>query len=240
MIKQLKNFPKSFLNYDVFSLKIECDFKAYNGYNFAQFFKVLKGNKITAVISFIDSFMCISANETDITQLRQFINMLSPKGVLCNKTLAQGLGLNGKDVFIMQRTNKAKIINGYETEVTASEVYDKLFNFAANELDLPERDVFVSDFSFKQRRSLATAVSNQFSIASAFSVGEFAAYIGAVATKPSNRNDGCGTAATEALIQHLNKNKVYLFCNEELIEFYKKLQFKNIGQATIFSIGERQ
>ncbi len=240
MIVKLDIFPSEFFGVDVFATKIECDYKAYSNYNFAQFFKAQDDNgNITAVISLIDGFMCISEKNNDITELKEFIAVLNPSGILCSSTLAQKLNIKGETFYIMERTKEGKNFDGFSEETFASAVYGDLLEFSEGELILPCRDNFVSDFSFKQRRGLSFAISNGKAMAAAFAVGENSIYIGAVATDKRYRNMRFGTKAVEALIFTLKKHKIYLFCQDKNIPFYEKLDFNVIGQATEFSVGDK-
>ena len=239
MIVKLNEFPQQFLGSDIFATKIECDFTAYSGYDFAQFFKAVDDNdRTTAVISLIDSFMFISENNADTDELKEFITLLSPKGVLCSDSLAEKLDITGKNYYIMKRTKKGKGKEGFSEEIFASAVYGDISEFSEGELILPERDMFVSDFSFKQRRGLVLVISNGKSMAVAFGVGAKSVYIGAVATDKRYRNMRFGSKAVEALITALKDKKAYLFCQEKNIPFYEKLKFTVIGQATEFTMGD--
>lgn len=238
MIVKLNDFPSEFLGADIFATKIECDFKAYSNYNFAQFFKAYDNN-VTAVISLIDGFMCISENNAEADELKEFIAVLNPNGILCSSTLAQKLNIKGETFYIMERTKEGKNFYGFSEETFASAVHGDLLEFSEGTLILPQRDNFVSDFSFKQRRGLSFAISNGKAMASAFAVGQTSLYIGAVATDKRYRNMHHGTKVVEALIFALKKPKAYLFCQQNNIPFYEKLDFNVIGQATQFSVGDK-
>ena len=233
MIEKLDVFPDNLLGYDVFATKIECDFCAYSAFSFAQFFKATKNGAVTAVISLIDGFMCISENNTDTEQLKQFIGFLRPNCVSCDSALAEKIGVNGKEAYVLERRKDGTLFNEFAEIGSAKDVYSELLSFAKDELNLPERDAFVSDFSFKQRRNLSLAVSNGKAIAAAFAVGKDSAYIGAVATDKKYRKNGFGAKAVETILFKLKGKKAYLFCEEDNLPFYEKLNFKIKAKAII-------
>lgn len=233
MIEKLDAFPDNFLGYDVFATKIECDFYAYSAFPFAQFFKATQNGMVTAVISFIDGFMCISENNTDTEQLKQFIGFLRPNTVSCDSTLAKKIGVTGKEAYVLERYNFGTLYDEFKEVTLAEDVYNELVLFAKDELNLPERNAFVSDFSFKQRRSLNLAVSNGKAVAVAFAVGKDSAYIGAVATDKKYRKNGFGAKAVETILFKLKSKKAYLFCEENNLPFYEKLNFKIKAKAII-------
>lgn len=233
MISKLTEFPNEFSGYDVFSVKIECDFHSYKNFEFAQFFYQHTSSKATAVISLIDNIMCISQNNADIPELAGFINFLNPKKIICK---AGSLPFACENQILIMKCSCKDFGNTdakFNQNPTAGEVYSALLKFTNGKINLPERDSFISDFSFKQRRNSAMALISQSAVALSSSITPSAAYISAVAVAAESRFKGHGSAVLKAIINSLKKDTVYLFCEPNTAEFYLKQGFYVDGKVSI-------
>lgn len=194
-------------------------------------------NNTIALVSSVDgNFTLIASEQTYIEEIEEFLQFFGCKSLTSNVKLTSSAKSYSLMKFVGNENEKCDerftILNVAST-VSAYRGYH-----AALFMDMDDDfDNWYCDFSRKIINNDAKAVAlNQFeiylSIATAPMIFENTAIISGVYTLRGFRNRGYSKVTIYKLIEELKKDNVteiYLWCEKELEEFYKKLGFEKTG-----------
>ncbi|MDD6644950.1 MAG: GNAT family N-acetyltransferase [Oscillospiraceae bacterium] len=246
MIKYIENesllsqIIDSFENHDTFLTKINSVFKAYGiGVRGIDFWFQQNQNKYTALILKTDGNIVLYLTEnTDITELSEFINVIGYSSVLfdnnCNLQLS---GSSQSQGIIMklcekQTSNKSDSVINICNEDNYKKVYEFFNSINCDDVKINSYGDFATDLFSKVR----CGVSKVFSIyekdkiiSCMIATGDkINTIIGPVATSKEFQNCGLGRNLIYSVDDAQN---VYLYCNDdEHTQIYRKMGFVPSGE----------
>lgn len=173
-------------------------------------------------------------------ELQHFFSFCGVTEILSNNPITQ-FSENQKELYLFEfngkvkEENKCLMLNLKSTISEYEYVYNVVFEHGNN------FENWFPDFSKKINSFNAFATylkANEKAVSVAISPAVFGntAVIAGVQTLKEFRNKGYASECINALLNEFNNNKIskiYLWCEEKNIEFYRKLSFKNIGKIYI-------
>ncbi len=217
MICITDRFP-AFLN-TAESIKIYENMKLYG--DVALIFEQKNSNLL---ISLLDGDMVIDGQPCDTEELKEFINLNSPKSIFANFNLIKTLDLNGDILPVsVMKTFSDKSFCKISDTVNSKEAYG-LLNI--KQFSLPTYENFAVDFCLRLNRGRLKyfAVKDK---AIAISIGEKEILINALVS----REKGYGGICLKGILsENINKN-VYVLAKEDVKAFYEKYGFGEIYKA---------
>ena len=202
-------------------VRIKCLFDCYKDDKDVLFWEQNGGK---ADISLASGDMTVFCENGDLTEIKEFISVISPRSIFGSLEALKKLGFSDiHSVFVMSR--KADILG--ETigdSLKSREIYDIL---NVKEFSLPEYPYFAVDFC----RRINHGTADYFAIkdkcaAISFHTGNYALLNGIV-----SREKGLGTVALRAILQKNYGRELIVCCEENLIGFYEKNGFKKLYKA---------
>ena len=202
-------------------VRIKCLFDCYKDDKDVLFWEQNGGK---AYISLASGDMTVFCENGDLTEIKEFISVISPRSIFGSLEALKKLGFSDiHSVFVMSR--KADILG--ETigdSLKSREIYDIL---NVKEFSLPEYPYFAVDFC----RRINHGTADYFAIkdkcaAISFHTGNYALLNGI-----ASREKGLGTAALRAILQKNYGRELIVCCEENLIGFYEKNGFKKLYKA---------
>ena len=202
-------------------VRIKCLFDCYKDDKDVLFWEQ---NGVKAYISLASGDMTVFCENGDLTEIKEFISVISPRSIFGSLEALKKLGFSDiHSVFVMSR--KADILG--ETigdSLKSREIYDIL---NVKEFSLPEYPYFAVDFC----RRINHGTADYFAIkdkcaAISFHTGNYALLNGIV-----SREKGLGTVALRAILQKNYGRELIVCCEENLIGFYEKNGFKKLYKA---------
>lgn len=215
LISELHEINKPSAEY----LKIKCLFDCYREDD-----RVMFWSQGDTYISMADGSMTVSNGGADITELKEFISVLSPESLFSDYETLKALELFGiKDVNVMHRT--ADVRGEAKGDIlTSKELYDLLVRGG---FEMPEYPYFAVDYCRRLNRGHAAyyAIKDKCAAVS-FNSGNYAILNGIVSLEK-----GMGSRALLSIMQ-INHGRDFLACcTDELTEFYIKNGFEKIYKA---------
>lgn len=200
-------------------VKLRCLFEAYG--DTAMFWKQDEGS---AFISMIDGNMIIYNRSADISELAEFVNVISPACVFSDLDTLKAINRTPKEeIFVMHRysdfrpTEKSDILN-------SRSLYDLL---DVEGLSLPEYPYFAVDIC----RRLNHGLAKYFALEEKCAAVSFHTDGLAVMNGIASRQKGYGSIALENILAE-NFNKDFLVCCREKVKgFYEKFGFEVLYKA---------
>ena len=202
-------------------VRIKCLFDCYKDDKDVLFWEQNGGK---AYISLASGDMTVFCENGDLTEIKEFISVISPRSIFGSLEALKKLGFSDiHSVFVMSR--KADILG--ETigdSLKSREIYDIL---NVKEFSLPEYPYFAVDFCRRINHGTADyfAIKDQCAAIS-FHTGNYALLNGIV-----SREKGLGTVALRAILQKNYGRELIVCCEENLIGFYEKNGFKKLYKA---------
>lgn len=217
MILLVDNIPKINLPFAEV-IKINC---TYNAYKDIALFWVQDSDK--AVISMLDGNMVIYNKNSDIDELKKFIDVISPQSVFSDaKTLTKLFGKNFHQVQVMKREV------GFDCDIksdqlSSSEIYNLL---NTDGLQLPPYEHFAVDFCHRlNHRQLKYFAKKDSCVAVGISDGQAVLVNGIASYKK-----GMGSIALCGLLSQYNIPSVVV-CETAVAPFYLKNNFSLCYEA---------
>jgi GNAT superfamily N-acetyltransferase len=195
-----------------------------------------EGNTIALVSSVDGNFTLIASEQTYIEEIEEFLQFFGCKSLTSNVKLASSAKSYSLMKFVGDENEKCDerftILNVGSTVSAYRGYHAVLFMDMGDDFDN-----WYCDFSRKIINNDAKAVAlNQFEIYLSITIApmifENTAIISGVYTLRGFRNRGYSKATVYKLIEELKKDnitEIYLWCEKELEEFYKKLCFEKTG-----------
>ena len=229
---------------DLIGTRILCYILAY-GFerDFLEIWIIKENEVVIGVLAkFYDDVTLLCKDSADIEQLSAFIGMFYFGKLMCKAELCEKLGFENITV------KKAYVYNGYETDFPSEsleeENYEKAYSLISTEIpgsfskDNEAYLSFLSDFTFRKRRSLARGVCSTdngevISVALTSSETETSAVISGVACNRSKQKHGLGKKTVLSLVNELKRNnkKAYVIAlNESAEGFYEHIGFEMTGK----------
>lgn len=177
-----------------------------------------------AYICCLDGDMTVYNISADIEELKEFIAVISPNSIFSDAKTLSCLELDGiKAVNVMaRRAQNGNAIQG--DAVNSRRVYD-IFRKAG--LAVPEYEYFAVDFCRRLNRGQAVCFLKEDECAAyAVIAGEYALIQGIASLKK-----GSGSVALNAVMQKNHGRTVLACCEDDVMEFYKKKEFKRLYSA---------
>ncbi len=202
------------------------------------FLQKTENDEIQAVFSLKNSCVTlVLVSDKDLEELERFFSFLGVIEILSDKSLTQ-LCKTQKEIDLfefsteIEEENNCFIINPKSTISEYQEVYNLVSEQGNNFVDwFPEFSKKINSFN-----AFATYIKvdeNIVSVAISPASYDNSAVIAGVHTLKDYRNKGYAGECIKALLKELKRNnisKIYLWCEEKNIDFYNKLNFKNIGK----------
>ena len=202
-------------------VRIKCLFDCYKDDKDVLFWEQNGGK---AFISLASGDMTVFCENGDLTEIKEFISVISPRSIFGSLEALKKLGFSDiHSVFVMSR--KADILG--ETigdSLKSREIYDIL---NVKEFSLPDYPYFAVDFCRRLNRGTADFFAVKYKCAAvSFHTGNYALLNGIV-----SREKGLGTVALRAILQKNYGRELIVCCEENLIGFYEKNGFKKLYKA---------
>jgi len=221
---------------DIYSLRIKSLLCAYGcKYDFVSFYRQINHDKVTAVISVLDSDLTLSFDEdADKQELCEFFTVMGFSSLLCDDSFV--MPFEFEQGIVMETDRKI------EKHIPYCEIdnYPKLMElFNLTDYDKIDFESWYVDISHRIRRGCAKAVTlsvnSQIVSSAVFSaIYKNDAVLTAVKAQPEFRRMGYGSALVSEMINDIS-GKVYLMREKDKNEkFYKKLGFVNTGKWRIY------
>ena len=213
---------------DASLVKTECAYKAYKDYpNIAEFYHGVNAKgKVFALISKIDGYVNLWAQEEHRQELCEFLRFLSPMGIFTDTHTADYLNLKIKEECLVFKT-----LPPYESIFNNENKQPReLLNILRQGLSIPDGDGFVADVTFRVLHGCAHFVTENNSGGLLFT-GDNNAIINGIAVARDNRGKGQGSRIVKLLLSRAQNKNVYACCTEKNKGFYLKNGFSLIGKA---------
>lgn len=202
-------------------IRIKCLYDCYKDDKDTLFWEQNGGR---AYISLADGDMTVFCRDGDISEIREFISVISPRSIFGSLEVLKNLGFS--DIHSVEVMSKATDISGKTLgdSLQSKEIYDIL---NVKEFSLPEYPYFAVDFCRRINRGLASyfAIKDKCAAVS-FHTGNYAILNGIV-----SREKGLGTVALNAILQKNHGRELLVCCEEKLIGFYEKNGFQKRYKA---------
>lgn len=200
------------------SLKINCTYSLYK--NEALFWEQ---DDQKAIISMLDGNMVIYNNSANIDELREFIDVISPRSVFSDAdTLTALFGQTFHKVFVMKSEWRFSCDVNTET-LSSGEIY-KLLNTEG--LEMPPYEHFAVDFCYRLNHGqLKYFALKEKCAAVGISDGQ-AVLVNGIAS----HKKGMGSLALQGLLSFYDM-PIFAVCEEHIIPFYIKNNFSHIYDA---------
>lgn len=242
LVSQIEDKFTKFCENNALGVKINSSLKAYGiNQNFAMFWEQTDENDdIISVISKVDNCVTVLGYELDVKscdELKEFVNVIG-YNVLC---LPENLAMKMFDESKIHTKSVMKYF-GAKTHQAQSKIKEiDLFDlykliFTCHNLDKTKekRDMFVTDLSHRIRHKFADAYAvvqkdKYVSCAVALSITETDVLLGGVATYSEYRKNGYAKKCIYELIRRNSNRNIFIFCEDDKIEFYNKLEFRKIS-----------
>ena len=244
MIKLVENEGERLCEFcarDAFGTKLVGYYKTFGtDFPFALFWIQLSGERVTAAVCRIyGSTVVCASDETDFTELSQFLSAVGFSVLSCSLPVCRKLGFEpvrqGNIVEFKAPAKRAEGTAELPRYPELPPLYDLLVSSGFK--NLGERGEWMADISARMRCGVAQwcVAKHDGSLAAcacALFITDEAAFMGCVAADPAHRGEGLGTEVVLTLANELCvKRRVNLFCKDgEIVNFYKKLGFEVVGR----------
>lgn len=227
---------------DVFGTRISAYFMTYgNEFDFFNsWIQINDNNQPCAAICLINGHMTLTCTKgADFEELAAFVEMTNFTSLQCERSVAKKLSLTQNLWGYVVRFDKKSDFSLKLEEplvIDYKEIYSLIKN--AGLIGVFEYLPWLSDIKYKEKKGTAkiAAASVNGKIASsamALFITKNAALLGAVATDPAQRGKGLAGALVTKLGNEMleQKKRVELLCaNDSIVNFYKSLGFKIVGE----------
>lgn len=204
--------------------KIRAESAAYAGFPSALFYK--SGD---AALSLIDSNLTV-AGDMDAEELNEFIRFTGALTLTCPTTLAEKLGVKNEEFLVLKAPAYGKTVRTVCAE--AKEVYTLLKNGEDGDIDLPDYESFLLDYSLRVRRGVGFGVVVGGAVCVAAAVSGKSVIISGVANEKGARGKGFALQSVLKMRMHFGDKDCFCFCREPLLPFYAKCGFKVFGKIS--------
>ncbi len=239
--KEDKTKIESFCSQFPLGVKINCQM---NGYGFEKdFLKLWISENETEVLSvlcvFDGSATLCAKKEADFEEIKVLLNMSGTASLCCEKSIFDLLGLEAKaEKRFFEFFGEAEVFEEVQSEGDTKQVYKLICVSIPDSFEDSHEAYlhFLSDFTFRERRSLARLKTisdgeKVLSCAMTAAESEDSALISGVACDKTQRGKGIGKKTVLTLAGELKKEnkKVYVIAlNDSAGAFYEKIGFKQI------------
>lgn len=248
MLRLLESKTKLPFPANPMAIEIEALIKTY-GFNtsFAMFWIQEFNGKITAAVSKADSHVTVAAEKDfDSQELKEFLNVIGFSSLLGEKWVLDDLGFKISEKGIIMKYSPLAASDGNIEPLTfaCEPPYRKIYNLLREpetfDESIPSYEDWLCDLSARVRNNCARVLFRERED-KCISCGMFTfesdsgAVIGAVATHKDFRSMGYASDIVKELCTAAQNEKkdVFLMCKEDKIFFYKKLEFKIMGEFSL-------
>ena len=224
MICLTQNLPEIYAE-SVSLAKIKSTFSAYSNYPKIALFWVQTDNegKATALLSLMEKNFCVYAQSVN-EELSLFIKSQDFDLIFADEEVSNALGVQGEKVCALSFEAKGEEKN--QTPINPREIYEIFKSeFKLNELE------FIADLSHRLRHGSAFCVWQKTGAAVVQTAPKTAVITG-IAVSKNERGKGVGSEILEK-IKTQTSGKIFVCCKEEVLPFYLKNSFKQIGFCKI-------
>lgn len=227
MIELINNLP-SIKTDSVAFAKISCLAKAYiKNPNIAIFWQQKSENgRVDALISMLDGNMCVFSRQPNISELKEFITVLSPSSIFTDINTANLLNLKIKStchsLYFKTEKNCEFVFENNFSEIKA--VYARLIH--DNFFDFTD---FYADLSHRIRHRCGGYILTDTSACIAFFDSKYAVITG-IEVDEKYRNNGHGTWILKEMLKNLPNRQIFVCSEEKNIPFYTKNNFTPLGE----------
>lgn len=214
---------------------IYCDFYFNSGDTEGVYFQYDENNELTSVFSLKNGCVTlVRVKEADFHEVLMFFSFLGISDVLSDCALNEKF----KGFPLLDITTQCENTNDVEFLSVKSKIseYRSVYNLLSDNAD--DFSNWYGNFSRKINSDTACGVykfydNSVVSTATATAVYDKSAVVSGVFTNSGYRGKGYATECVRALINQLHQqdvNKIYLWCEEDKIPFYKKMGFNENGK----------
>ena len=177
-----------------------------------------------AYICYIDGDMTVLNLCADTEELAEFVSVISPNSIFSDEKTLLKLGLNNlKTVNVMAKSSELSGTPSGDVP-NSRKIYDI---FKLSGLTVGQYEFFAVDFCCRLNHGHATCFFKENECAAyAVTADNFALIQGIASLKK-----GCGRTALNAIMQKNYGRTVLACCEENVIEFYQKNDFKRLYNA---------
>ena len=186
--------------------------------------------RLCAVVSRFGGRLYITAENSDLEELKEFISVIGFSEIFTEKDVAISLGFKEFEAFAVLN----KTVKKQKTFCNIPPLYDLYTALKEGEdggVSLPSFDSFAGDLSHRLRHGGAVAELKDFGAAVAFT-SEFGGVINGIAVKNDKRNDGNGSNLLKNICGYLDGD-VFVCTKTDTAEFYIKNGFTHCGKAVL-------
>lgn len=231
----------SFCENSLLGTRITCQLKAYGlerDFLDAWYYYSEDGDISAVITKFEDSVTLISFKNSDLSEIKAFLDMLGFASLCCNEITAKALGYQAdttKNAYIFYGNPESKALNDL-TEGYYRSAYELISKNIPDSFDNSNYAylTFLSDFTFRKKRGFARIKGTLFegrvaSCALTSAETDTAAIISGVACDTELRMKGLGKKTVLALADELSaeNKKVYVIAlNKSAEGFYEHIGFE--------------
>lgn len=245
MITRINELPKSGFC-DPAGVKIRALFKAYGGgFEFCRFYEQRDNDgKPLAILSAYEGAVTVSVENTSKETARQelaaFLTAIGFSELICKEPLLKEIPHEKIYAVTVENSESPAenttpdVIKTAETQKDSLMTVYKIFQSAqSSELSLPPFERWYADASHRLRHRAAKYCCKEEGAAFVYLDGENA-YLAGIAVLPQFRKKGVGKEIFRELSKALQYKKLFAFCREPLLEFYRAAGFSPDGSFCLY------
>lgn len=221
MIKLVSRFTEEPI-LDPNYIKIAASIKAYGT---ARPFCTLWRTQNTLICR-TDGYITVYGEDFDAAELRDFINAVGAKGIICSRAAAEKLGYE-HTVYNVLKSSKGMSAPA-DFSPSCDEVYNILSLGVDGDITLPERTAFIADLSHRIRHGTASACVYKGTVCVMPYMTDTGALICGVCAGDSRGSGFAGMCVAAAV--HNASRPCFVLCNDKLLPFYTKFGFMKAGE----------
>ena len=219
--EEISELPKTGIE----AQKIRALLQAYGtGYDFCRFYSA----ECLIMARFYDEFVICTFGNADFEELCEFLSFSGFSMLFCSeksgKILSERLDLDCKNLNLMRLSVISNEAHEQISELSLSEAYGILKT--SFEIDY---EPWYLDMSHRVRHGISRFYGFNGSVLCVQHnlCGE--ALLSQIATIPEMRNKGNSSSLIKAVCQKMSEIEVFLLCEDNLLNFYKKAGFEHYG-----------
>jgi hypothetical protein len=188
-------------------------------------------NGITAVIARNGGRLYIYSNGENISEIKQFINIIGFSEIFTEEDTAKRLGLSVIKEFNVLKKESTKTGEFDPYSLSLNSVYQGLKMGCDGDIALPPYADFAPDLSHRLRHGAAVAIAHQNSAATAF-LCKRGGIISGISVSKDCRGQGLGSTTLNKLCSYIG-GQVFVCANQQNKDFYIKNGFSVLEKAVI-------
>ena len=235
MIERCDNLPEN-LPENVVTARIKALYNAYSDSIGVDVFVQTVEGKTTAIFGGMDgSYSLLTFQNADFEELNSYFSFLRAT-VFCDEKVAEFLNCKEKQASSLFEWDQESNTTQNDGHGRISDVYEALKNGEDGDIEMPDFDLWYTDFCVRFNHGAAEYSLVDGAVAVAGFMTDFGALITGVAVPKKVRKSGFGSQALKLLLSNIKKkyprSKVFAATNNAA-GFYIKNGFKSIGKVAV-------